>query len=82
MVSRLLVGQHAPEVVKAKAQAVFSEFEFFGAALVGGIDSETAKEVDARSGPRATLQDLAVIEGALGSNGAVVELASLLPRWK
>ncbi|KAM0753000.1 NAD(P)-binding protein [Meredithblackwellia eburnea MCA 4105] len=55
--------------VKAKAQGVVSEFAFFGKALLAGPGSKEAELVQERSGPRATLRDVAVIEGALTSQG-------------
>lgn len=59
---------------KIKANAMASEFEAFGKALQGGLESEEGKLVQERSGARATLRDLEVIEKALGSGGILVKL--------
>ncbi|KAK4056132.1 hypothetical protein OIO90_002863 [Microbotryomycetes sp. JL221] len=54
-------------VIEAPFPAVNQEFEAFSEALSEGVDSESWKLVQQRSGPRATLRDLAVIEAALTS---------------
>lgn len=56
------------------------EFEAFGKALVEGIESDSWKEVMRRSGPRATMRDLAIIEGGLKSSteGRRVDLRELV----
>jgi len=64
------LGQHGVE----------EEFDAFGQALLDGLDSENWKEVMRRSGPRATLRDLGVIEGGLRSSkeGKAIDLKELV----
>lgn len=50
-----------------QGEGVLREFEAFGEALTEGQDSESWSMVQQRSGPRATLRDLAIIEAALAS---------------
>lgn len=57
-------------VIELPSQGVVDEFEAFGEALTEGVGSESWKLVESRSGPRATLRDLAIIEGALNSGGS------------
>lgn len=52
---------------ESPGDGVKQEFAAFAKALVNGIDSQEAKDVDQRSGPRATLKDLGAIEAALKS---------------
>ncbi|KAK4049663.1 hypothetical protein OIV83_003938 [Microbotryomycetes sp. JL201] len=74
-------GQRPNEItVEAPFPAVNQEFEAFSEALTEGIDSESWTMVQQRSGPRATLRDLAIIEAALksGDNDSVkVDLKEL-----
>lgn len=56
------------------ADAMRSEFEFFARALAGGIGSEAELEVSKRSGPRATLRDVELVEKSLTSQGSVQQL--------
>ncbi|GAA6061120.1 hypothetical protein JCM10212_006151 [Sporobolomyces blumeae] len=67
-------------VVEFSQRGVEEEFDAFGQALFEGPDSEAAREVARRSGPRATLRDLGVIEGALKSSRdkVVVDLRELV----
>ncbi|GAA5924079.1 Gfo/Idh/MocA family protein [Sporobolomyces koalae] len=60
-------------------RGVDEEFEAFGQALLDGPKSDSWHEVMQRSGPRATLRDLGVIEGALKSSkeGRTVDLVEL-----
>ncbi|KAI5479865.1 NAD dependent oxidoreductase [Pseudohyphozyma bogoriensis] len=81
VVTTTLVGQE-PEVVKAVAEAVVQEFAYFGKALLAGPGSAEAEDVERRSGPRATLKDLAVIQGALSSKGSPVDVIALLGEYK
>jgi predicted dehydrogenase len=66
-------------VIEFPQRGVEEEFEAFGQALSDGPESESWKEVMRRSGPRATLRDLGVIEGGLKSSreGRVVDLREL-----
>lgn len=57
-------------VIELPSQGVIDEFQAFGEALTEGVGSESWKLVESRSGPRATLRDLAIIEGALNSGGS------------
>jgi predicted dehydrogenase len=56
------------------ADAMRSEFDFFARALAGGVGSEAELEVQKRSGPRATLRDVEVVEKALASRGSLQQL--------
>jgi predicted dehydrogenase len=53
-----------------QGEGVLREFEAFGEALTEGPGSESWEMVQQRSGPRATLRDLAIIEAALQSGAA------------
>ena len=66
-------------VIELPQRGVEEEFEAFGRALVGGCDSTAWTDVMERSGPRATLRDLGIIEGALKSSreGKAVDLVEL-----
>ncbi|ORY89324.1 hypothetical protein BCR35DRAFT_300458 [Leucosporidium creatinivorum] len=63
------------QVVTLLADAMRSEFDFFARALAGGVGSEAEMEVQKRSGSRATLRDVEVVEKALSSGGSVQQLA-------
>lgn len=66
--------------VELPSAGVPREFEAFGEALTEGVGSESWDEVQRRSGPRATMRDLAIIEGALKSGekgGERVDLKAL-----
>jgi predicted dehydrogenase len=67
-------------VIEFPQRGVEEEFEAFGKALVEGIESDSWKEVMRRSGPRATMRDLAIIEGGLKSSteGRRVDLRELV----
>ncbi|GAA5968586.1 hypothetical protein JCM3765_003518 [Sporobolomyces pararoseus] len=67
-------------VIELPQRGVEEEFEAFGKALVEGFESESWKEVMRRSGPRATMRDLAIIEGGLKSSkeGIRVDLKDLV----
>ncbi|GAA5975941.1 hypothetical protein JCM5350_000785 [Sporobolomyces pararoseus] len=67
-------------VIELPQRGVEEEFEAFGKALVEGFESESWKEVMKRSGPRATMLDLAIIEGGLKSSkeGIRVDLKDLV----
>ncbi|KAI5480941.1 NAD dependent oxidoreductase [Pseudohyphozyma bogoriensis] len=54
-------------VIELKENALRDEFVSFSEALVAGMGSEEARDVDRKSGPRAALKDLEVIEKALKS---------------
>ncbi|KAI5481412.1 NAD dependent oxidoreductase [Pseudohyphozyma bogoriensis] len=54
-------------VLEFDGDAIRAEFAAFASALVEGVESERAKDVDAKSGPRAALRDLEIIEKALNS---------------
>lgn len=66
-------------VIELPSAGVPHEFEAFGEALSEGMESESWKLVESRSGPRATMRDLAIIEGALksGETGEQVDLVKL-----
>lgn len=51
--------------IELPAEGVDAEFDAFGEALVAGPDSAEMRSVEERSGPRATLRDVAFIEGGL-----------------
>ncbi|GAA5840868.1 hypothetical protein JCM11251_007626 [Rhodosporidiobolus azoricus] len=55
-------------VIELPAQGVEDEFLAFASALVAGSGSEEARDVEKRSGPRAAMRDLGVIEGGLKSS--------------
>lgn len=67
-------------VIEFPQRGVEEEFDAFGRALIEGKESEIYREVRKRSGPRATLRDLAVIEGGLKSSeeNRVVDLRELV----
>ncbi|GAA5967684.1 hypothetical protein JCM11641_005735 [Rhodosporidiobolus odoratus] len=54
--------------VELPSGGVPDEYEAFGRALIAGAGSQEARFVEERSGPRATLRDLAFIEGGLKSS--------------
>ncbi|BGP13048.1 hypothetical protein JCM10213_000947 [Rhodosporidiobolus nylandii] len=66
--------------IELPAMGVEDEFEAFGKALVAGAGSEEAKDVERRSGPRATMRDLGFIEGGLLSSkkGKAIDLVQLV----
>lgn len=71
---------HHTVVIELPSAGVKSEFEAFGEALTEGVGSESWKLVEARSGPRAAMRDLGIIEGALKSgekDGVRVDLKEL-----
>ncbi|GAA5879125.1 hypothetical protein JCM1840_004534 [Sporobolomyces johnsonii] len=77
---------HAPDedkphelVIEFPGRGVEEEFDAFGEALLAGPGSEQWDMVQTRSGPRATLRDLGLIEGALTSakEGREVDLREL-----
>ena len=67
-------------VIEFGQHGVEEEFDAFGQALLDGSGSESWKEVMRRSGPRATLRDLGVIEGGLKSSkeGKAIDLSELV----
>lgn len=67
-------------MIELPQRGVEEEFEAFGKALVEGFESESWKEIMKRSGPRATMLDLAIIEGGLKSSkeGIRVDLKDLV----
>ncbi|KAI5476106.1 NAD dependent oxidoreductase [Pseudohyphozyma bogoriensis] len=78
-VSTKLVGREVEVVTEAaKAaggeRAVVDEFAAFGKALQGRIGSAAAEDVEKRSGPRAALADVGVIQASLNSNGSPVKV--------
>ncbi|KAK4703744.1 hypothetical protein P7C70_g2471, partial [Phenoliferia sp. Uapishka_3] len=62
-------GEEEGEVEEweTEANGVEMEFSWFAKALIGGQESEVAKEVDRRSGPRAAMKDLECVQRALES---------------
>ncbi|KAM0752162.1 NAD(P)-binding protein [Meredithblackwellia eburnea MCA 4105] len=69
-------GKPETEEFSHEVRWIPAEFEAFGHALVGGIDSDAAKDVDSRTGPRACLRDVQFIENALlsGEKGSWINL--------
>ncbi|GAA6025049.1 hypothetical protein JCM11491_002005 [Sporobolomyces phaffii] len=67
-------------VVEFPQRGVEEEFDAFGVALASGEGSAPWLDAMLRSGPRATLRDLGVIEGALKSarDGTAVDLRDLV----
>jgi len=67
-------------VIEFGQHGVEEEFDAFAQALLDGSGSESWKEVMRRSGPRATLRDLGVIEGGLKSSkeGKAIDLRELV----
>jgi hypothetical protein len=64
--------------VQAQAQAIESEFSFFGDALATGAGSREAEEVQRRGGPRMGLRDVAIAKRTLNSAGKPVDVSDLL----
>ena len=58
------------EAWEFEADGVGEEFKAFEKALLGGTASEAAKDVEARSGPRAAVRDLEMVQRALESGGS------------
>ncbi|GAA5873335.1 hypothetical protein JCM16303_001095 [Sporobolomyces ruberrimus] len=67
-------------VIEFPQRGVEEEFDAFGQALIDGPESENWNEVMKRSGPRATLRDLGIIEGGLRSSeeGRTIDLKNLV----
>jgi hypothetical protein len=66
-VSPAAAGVEDKLVIEMKENALRDEFVAFSAALVAGSGSEAMKYVEEKSGPRAALRDLEIIEKALKS---------------
>ncbi|SCV67341.1 BQ2448_5987 [Microbotryum intermedium] len=69
-------GEGTEHVEKHESAGVKQEFKAFAEAFSKGIDSEEWAVVEKKSGPRATLRDLALIEAGLKSQGSKIDLKS------
>ncbi|KDE06246.1 hypothetical protein MVLG_03405 [Microbotryum lychnidis-dioicae p1A1 Lamole] len=70
-------GQGTELVEKHQSEGVKQEFKAFAEAFGKGMDSEEWRLVEKKSGPRATLRDLALVEAAIKSQGEKVDLKEL-----